>query len=404
MTAAWNRLPMGDGLGYYSEDMDQQGLDRALAALRGRASEMVAMTRAWVEINSYTENVAGVNAVGEKLAEAFAFLPAQRKRGALGDHWFWRSAAAGAGPPILLIGHHDTVFPPGHFEGWREDGAGRAVGPGALDMKGGLAILRAVLVTLHEAGALAEIPLVVASVGDEEIGSPDSRAHLEAAARGAACALVFESGRPGDVIVTQRRGVGAMRVRAEGRAAHAGNAHREGVNAIWALAGYIDAAQRLTDYARGLTVNVGMIKGGTSKNTVPAQAECAIDIRFETVADAERLVAALVELSLRPAVAGATLRVDGGVSRLPLERTAASAALYQEYAACARAAGLGAGEAGVVGGGSDANTVGALGVPAIDALGPRGEGYHTTGEHVELASFVPKAEALLRFLWGRRRA
>ncbi|HEX4418962.1 MAG TPA: M20/M25/M40 family metallo-hydrolase, partial [Kofleriaceae bacterium] len=310
---------------------------------------------------------------------------------------------AGTAPPILLIGHHDTVFPPGHFEGWREDG-GRAIGPGVLDMKGGLSVIRGVLAALEEVGALAALPLVVVSVADEEIGSPGSAPHLQEVARGAACALVFESGRAADAIITRRKGVGAMTVVAHGVAAHAGNNHKDGANAIWAIAKFVDAAQQLTDYARGRTVNVGQLTGGTSKNTVPARAECKLDLRYETVADAEALVAALRIAADAAAVAvpGVTLEVTGGANRLPLERTPASAALRDEYAACARAVGLGDGEAALLGGGSDANTVAPLGVPAIDGLGPRGAGFHTTNEYAELATFVPKAEALLRFLWGRR--
>ncbi len=379
-------------------------LDQALAALRRRERDMLALTRRWVEVNSYTENVDGVNRVGAMIGEAFALpslaaetIPARKH----GDHRVWRTAAPGA--PILLVGHHDTVFPPGHFEGWHEEG-GRARGPGSFDMKGGLAIIWGALASLDEVGALAGLPLVVMSVADEEVGSPDSRPHLEARARGAAGALVFESGRTEDRIVTARRGVGALRAVATGRAAHAGNAHKQGVNAVWAIARFIDRAQHLTDYRRGLTVNVGMVKGGTSKNTVPEAAECALDMRFPTVADAEELMAQLAAAAAEAAndVPGASIALSGGPSRLPMERTAASAALYEEYAACQRAAGLGAGETPMVGGGSDANTVSAVGVPAIDGLGPRGAGFHTTDEHVELASFLPKAEALLRFLWGRR--
>jgi glutamate carboxypeptidase len=128
-----------------------------------------------------------------------------------------------------------------------------------------------------------------------------------------------------------------------------------------------------------------------------------LDLRYETVADAELLVAALREAAAiaAAAVPGVRFEVTGGANRLPLERTAASTALRDEYAACARAAGLGDGEAPLLGGGSDANTVAPLGVPAIDGLGPRGAGFHTTTEHVELATFVPKAEALVRFLLGR---
>src|SRR5262249_42806325 len=157
------------------------------------------------------------------------------------------------------------------------------------------------------------------------------------------------------------------------------------------------------DYARGLTVNVGLVKGGTSKNTVPEQAECALDLRFQTVSDADGLMVGLHRAldAAQAAAPGSRLSIEGGPNRLPMERTEASGALYEEYAACARAAGLGVSEMGMVGGGSDANTLSALGVPSIDALGPRGAGFHTTKEYVELSSFLPKAEALVRFLMGR---
>ena len=379
-------------------------LDAALAAVRARGPEMLALTRRWVEVNSFTSNIAGVNQVGAMLREAYALGPltltAVSGGDAFGDHLFWRTAAKGE--PILLVGHHDTVFPPGHFEGWREDG-NRAIGPGALDMKGGLAIIRTALAALDDAGVLARLPVIVACVADEEVGSPTSAPRLRELATGASCALVFESGRANDMIITRRKGVGAMTVIAHGKAAHAGNNHADGANAIVALAKFVDAAQALTDYGRGITVNVGQFSGGTSKNTVPERAECKLDLRYQTVADAEAIVAALREAAVAAgaAVRGVTLEVQGGVNRLPLERTDASAALRDEYAACARACGLGDGEAPLLGGGSDANTIAPLGVPAIDGLGPRGAGFHTSTEYVELDTFVPKCEALVRFLIGR---
>ena len=373
-------------------------LDAALAALR--PDEMLAHARAWCAVNSFTANVPGVNAVGALLREAFALPGLQLTQiagGEHGDHLVWRTAAPGA--PIVLIGHHDTVFPPGHFETWTE-ADGKVTAPGVLDMKGGLAIIRGVLAALHSVGALARLPIIVVSVGDEEIGSPSSTPHLRELAAGARCALVFESGRANDMIITRRKGVGAMTVIAHGKAAHAGNNHKDGGNAIWALARFVDAAQRLTDYAAGITVNVGQFTGGTSKNTVPERAECVLDLRYETVASAEQLVAQLGAAAEAAAIPNVRLEVQGGIRRLPLERSDASARLRDEYAACARAAGLGTGEAPLLGGGSDANTVGPLGVPVIDGLGPRGAGFHTTTEYVEVASFRPKAEALLRFLHG----
>src|ERR1044071_1000017 len=178
-------------------------LDPAIAAVHRRGAEMVALTRRWVEVNSYTENAAGVNAVAAMLREAYA-LPSLacttiESGDRYGDHLVWRTPAASSAAPILLIGHHDTVFPPGHFEGWREDGR-RAYGPGCLDMKGGLALIWGVLATLAEQGWLERLPLLVASVADEEVDSLDSRPHLEQIARRAEAALVFESGRPQDQI------------------------------------------------------------------------------------------------------------------------------------------------------------------------------------------------------------
>jgi glutamate carboxypeptidase len=379
-------------------------LDNLIESVHAKVSQMHELMRSWVEINSYSRNVAGVNACGEALVRAFDMrgLSLRVEVGATGygDHLFWATPAAATRPPILLIGHHDTVFPAGHFEGYTVvDGRGH--GPGCLDMKGGIAVIWGALRGLSEAELLEELPLVVVSVADEEIGSLDSKPHLEALARRSACALVFESGRTEDKIVTQRRGGSTLRVGVVGRAAHAGNAHADGANAIWSLSRFVDAAQALTDYSRGITVNVGTITGGTAANTVPEGAEASVDVRFESVADAHALLAALHECARRCALPGTRIEVEGGVKRLPMEKTAASDALYREYAACQSAARLGDGEHPLVGGGSDANTVSGVGLSAIDGLGPRGGGFHTRAEFVELDSFGPKAEALIRFLHGR---
>ena len=246
-------------------------LDSALSDLRTRGPEMLALARSWVEINSYTSNVAGVNAVGQRLSEAFVMsslscTPIPGGDG-FGTHLVWKTPAAATAAPILLIGHHDTVFPQGHFEGWQEE-PGRVTAPGVLDMKGGLAIIRTTLAAMDAAGALARLPVIVISVADEEVGSPSSAPHLRQLATGAACALVFESGRANDMIITRRKGVGAMTVTATGKAAHAGNNHKDGINAIWALAKFIDRAQAMTDHAAGITVNVGTITESFGRSTV----------------------------------------------------------------------------------------------------------------------------------------
>jgi glutamate carboxypeptidase len=380
-------------------------LDEALDAARRRHAEMLPLLERWVRTNSFSDEIANVNAMGELLAQGFAIdgLTLERVPGqGVGDHLVWRTPAWDQKPAArqLLIGHHDTVFPPGTFEVWQHDGD-ILRGPGVLDMKGGLMVMRTALAALADVGMLADMPLAVVSVGDEEISSRHSQAILRELARGARAALVFEAGRVNDAIVTQRKGTGRISATAHGKAAHAGNNHADGINAIWALARFVDRAQALTDYAAGITVNIGVIRGGSSTNTVPAEATCSADLRFVRAADGEAVMAACERAAAEIAAAtGARIEVSGRIGRMPLERSEASAALCRAYGACARAAGLGDGEAALMGGGSDANTVSAVGVPAIDGLGPRGRGFHTHDEYIEVPTLATRVEALIRYLIG----
>jgi glutamate carboxypeptidase len=359
-----------------------------------------------VAINSFTENVEGGNRVGEILSELFSIdgleptlVPSAT--GKYASHLVVSSTWTNRGEaPIALVGHLDTVFPPGTFEGFRRDGD-LARGPGVLDMKGGLVVVLWALRALSAAGALTSLPgLRVVVVADEEVGSPEGRSIIQSSIEGAQGALVFEAGRKGDLIITRRKGTGALNIVAHGKAGHAGNAHKESVNALWALAKIIDRMQRLTDYGRGVTVNVGKVTGGTSKNTVPDLAEAFVDFRYETSAEGEALVEAVRRAAAECAaeVPGSRIEVHGGIGRPPLERSEASARLTEAYGACARQSGLGAGEAGLIGGGSDASTSSAMGIASIDGLGPRGIGFHTHDEQIEIATLVQKAQALARFL------
>jgi glutamate carboxypeptidase len=370
----------------------------ALDAVGRAEGELLTILERWVRINSFTENLEGVNRMGAALEADMAPLRLaleRRTSDGFGDHLIWRTPAWGSAAGLLLVGHHDTVFPPGTFDCFEREGD-RVRGPGVLDMKGGLLVVRTALAALAEVGLLDRIPLAVISVADEEVGSPTSRDVIEDLARGARGALVFEAGRVDDSIVTRRKGTGSFLITARGVAVHAGNAHAEGVNAIWALSRLIDRLQRFTDYDRGVTVNVGVVKGGEAKNTVPAHAECGVDFRFVRARDGIELVAA-VDRAAREIAAdsGATLSISGGVRRPPLERGEASGELAALYSECARRHGLGGGECPLVGGGSDANTVSAIGVPAIDALGPRGRGFHTHNEYIEVATLVPRTKALV---------
>lgn len=363
-----------------------------------------------VSVNSFTENVEGGNAVGDMLEELFAMEGLERSRmkstsGKFADHIVLRSTWDSRGePPIALVGHLDTVFPPGTFEGFRRDGD-LARGPGVLDMKGGLVVVAWALKALLAADVSTSLPgLRIVIVADEEVGSPEGQSIIREVIQGVQGALVFEAGRQGDRVITRRKGTGAMTITAHGKAAHAGNAHKEGVNALWALSKLVDRIQGLTDYTRGITVNVGKITGGTSKNTVPERADALVDLRFETRADAEALIEALRKVGeeCSAAVPGSTIELQGGVVRLPLERTDASVKLMMSYGDCARAAGLGFGEAPLIGGGSDASTSGAMGIASIDGLGPRGIGFHTADEQIEVVTLVQKAQALALFLTSLR--
>jgi glutamate carboxypeptidase len=373
-------------------------LDDALAWLAAARPEMERLLAALVDRNSFTRNAEGVASVVHVLEERMSWLGLETERidgGAFGPHLAFRSAARGA--PVYLVGHTDTVFPPGAFEVYRSEGD-RAFGPGVFDMKGGIVVMTFALDAAQRSGILGNIAVAGMLVADEEVGSPSSQPILRERARGARCALVFESGREGDLVVTSRKGVAALRAVAHGVAAHAGNEPEKGRSAIWALARFVERAQALSDPARGLSVNVGTFAGGTAKNTVASRAECEVDLRFVTAADGRALEERLREAALEAAIPGTRIELVRGASREPLERTDASAALAAEYGACQRESGLGAGEAPLAGGGSDASTTAAAGVPTIDGLGPRGKGYHTPNEEVDLASLVPKAQALVRFL------
>jgi glutamate carboxypeptidase len=377
-------------------------VERVLASALRRSDETEALVAELTRINSHTRNAAGCDRVADALITALSGLPLTRhERGApsFGRHLLFETDAAKDAPAFVLVGHHDTVFPDGSFEGFRVvDGV--AHGPGVLDMKGGLAMVVTALHALHECGRLARLPLVFVSVSDEEVGSPSSRALFTELATRARAGLVFEAGRAGDAIITSRRGSGHATLRAHGKAAHAGNARADGASAVLALSRAIDGIEGLNEQLSDASASVGLVQGGSARNTVPDSAVAEVDLRFGTPAVQHALIAALEEVALAAAasVRGTRIDVSVHVSRAPWAESAATRALAEEYGACQAAAGLGHGIAPTAGGGSDANTLAALGVPVIDGLGPRGSGFHTHAEQLQLGSLGPKTEALLRFL------
>jgi glutamate carboxypeptidase len=380
--------------------MFQDRVDIGLSWLAGQSLAMQRLLDRLVRQSSHTADASGATAVVliietelRRIGLRTERIPSRR----FGEHLYFESHARAA--PVFLSGHTDTVFARSAFQGFEVQGD-TARGPGVFDMKGGLVVAIFALEAMARAALLRHVPVRGLFVSDEEVGSPDSEPHLRQRAGGASCALVLEAGRPHDAIVTERKGVAALQVTATGVAAHAGNDHAHGRSAVWSLARFVDRVQSLADPARGTTVNVGVFHGGTTRNTVPASASAEIDLRYVTAEEGQQLYRRIEE-EAAAALEGTRIEVVRSSWRPPMVRTDASIALAAEYGACQEASGLGSGEAPRAGGGSDGCTTSALGVPTIDGLGPRGSGFHTLEERVELSSLVPKATALARFL-GRR--
>lgn len=293
----------------------------------------------------------------------------------------------------VALCHYDTVWSLGTLQRipFSVDADGVARGPGCFDMKGGIVVLCFALRALRERGLKPKRKLQVLFTPDEEIGSPSSRPVIESTAKDAAVAFVLESPLPGGTLKTARKGTGDYLVRITGRAAHAGVEPQKGISATGELARQILALHALNDYARGTTVNVGVVHGGTRPNVVAAEAEAHVDVRVETLAEAERIDAAI--RGLMPQLPGARLDIDGGLNRPPMERSPIMAELFGLARRNAAAMGVELRE-GSTGGGSDGNFTAAMGVPTMDGLGPEGEGAHAAHEHVLTESF-PRRAALL---------
>jgi glutamate carboxypeptidase len=349
---------------------------------------LVALLRELVEIESPTGS-AGVSAVASRIAEELERLGAEA---ALLEGGHLRAELPGSGPPLLLSGHSDTVWPEGTLAEmpFRVEGE-HAFGPGVYDMKACLVVL---LEAIRVAGD-GRRALRVFLTADEEMGSRFGRPLLEQAADGVAAAFVVEPPGPSGNLKTARKGLGRFSLEITGRAAHAGTNRAAGVSAIEELAHQILALEALSDERSGTSVNVGVVSGGTSENVVPAEAEARIDVRVATMADRDRMERTLAELRLfNPE---AQLKLGGGWTRPPLERSEGAAHLFTRAREYGHELGLELEEESSSGG-SDGNLIGALGVPVLDGLGAQGGGAHSTDEHVELDSIPVRAELLARLL------
>ncbi|MFB9835114.1 M20 family metallopeptidase [Actinoallomurus acaciae] len=305
-------------------------------------------------------------------------------------HLRWRFGSAGT--RVLLLGHHDTVWPVGSLDVHPfSDENGVLRGPGCLDMKTGLVMA---FHTLAALGVPSGVSLLV--TGDEELGSPTSRALIEAEAAGCEAVLVLEAAA-GGMLKLERKGRAHYTVRIAGRAAHAGLEPEVGVNAAIELAHQVLAVAAIADAEAGTTVTPCVLTAGTSANTVPESAAFAVDVRAWSLAELDRVDGAI--RGLRPRVPGARVTVTGGIDRPPLEG-AASAGLFAMAAEIARTIGIEPLRGASVGGGSDGNLTAALGIPTLDGLGAVGDGAHAAHEHVLLAE-LPGRITLLALLLKR---
>jgi glutamate carboxypeptidase len=365
--------------------------------LAAQQEAMLSLLGDAVNIDSGSYDKAGVDAVGDLFINFFAqneLLTSREPHDQFGDAIHVRLDDTRPNEkPVVLMGHRDTVFPKGEAgrRPFRIEN-GRAYGPGVVDMKGGLVINAFVLAAFKRFGG-APAPLAGLITSDEEIASPSSRPVIERVARQARCVLNSEPGRPSGSVVTGRKGGVFLVFEVTGKAAHSGANFEKGVSAIGELAHKVVAMHGLTDLARGITVNVGIVKGGQSVNTTAPHAEGQIDLRYVKPEDRARALAALQAIVDKSYVPGTTAKLEIRGEFLPLTSTAEAEQLFATYQGAASDAGLTVGGE-FTGGCADSGFTAAVGCPTLCGTGPVGANAHTPEEFLEVATLVPRAQAM----------
>ncbi|MBA3271294.1 MAG: M20 family metallopeptidase [Acidobacteria bacterium] len=364
---------------------------------RSQEDWLIGTIEALVTLESPTDVKDAVDTCGAELARRLAEIGGKVTTvttSSAGNHL--RAEFGSGSRQILLLGHFDTVWPVGQLQHMplQRDGD-KLMGPGVLDMKAGIGLAMLATRALFHLAEGAQARIVMLWTTDEETGSHTSRALLETEARQSAAVLVLEPALPGGVLKTSRKGCGEYEVVVRGEAAHAGVDPGKGVSAIRELARQILALETLHDLSRGVSVNVGIISGGTRPNVVAAEARARVDVRAPTMAEADRVDTAI--RGLTPHLSGAQVEVSGGFDRPPMERTAGVARLFEMAQQVGSELGQTIGE-GSTGGGSDGNFCAALGVPTLDGLGALGDGAHAVHEHVLVSGLVHRATLLSALL------
>lgn len=360
-----------------------------LTALQARQPEIEKFIQALVEAESPSGDEGGSRAAVDLLAQAADQLECisgveRASVPGFGQHLIIRAfqAQSGAGQ-ILLVGHTDTVHARGSVSErpWRRE-AGRIYGPGIFDMKANCVLAVEVLRVLSELKATPKFGVTVVLTCDEEVGSLSGWPLIEQVARSqqTRCAFVMEPPASGGRVKTSRKGTGIFAIKVEGKAAHAGLEPEKGASAILELARQTEQLHAINSSGSGITLNVGVVHGGTRSNVVAAEAEGEIDVRFST--EAESLEIERILSNLKPVDERTKVFVSGGINRPPMERTAAVVELFDKARAIAAQLDFDLGEA-QVGGASDGNFLAAMGIPVLDGLGISGDGAHAVHEHIE---------------------
>lgn len=363
------------------------------------AEEILEGILGWVGIESPSTDGAAVNRVVDRVEGELERLGARLERtpgrDGYADILKARTPWGGEGPGILFLAHLDTVHPLGSAERInpvRREGD-KVYGPGIYDMKAGGYLGTHAYRHLVRQGRETPLPITFLFIPEEEIGSPTSRASIEAEAAGAKYVLVAEPARDGGKVVTARKGVARFDLAIKGRPAHSGARPRDGRSAIREMAHQILAIEALTDHARGITTNVGEIVGGTAVNVVPAACRVSIDLRVPDAPTGEAMCRRILALS--PVDPEVELTVTGGMNRPPYTKTPAIAALFEHAKGLAAELGFELRDT-ATGGGSDGNFAGAMGLPTLDGLGADGAGAHADWEHILYSSLTQRCALLIR--------
>ncbi|MGC1448707.1 MAG: M20 family metallopeptidase [Candidatus Sulfotelmatobacter sp.] len=378
------------------QDQSNTGWKDRLRYFEARQDDIVQTIREFVEVESPSDNKLAGDRMGALLAGRFEALGGRarvHRAQDFADNVQIDFRGHEKLKPVLLLGHFDTVYPLGTLSTMPcQVAGGRMHGPGVLDMKSGIALMFFAIEALRGWHTGLPRPVTVFLVSDEEVGSNSSRKITEALAKNSAAVLVLEpaAGLHG-AVKTARKGVGDYTLKVNGVAAHAGLDPGKGHSAILELSRQIISISKLNDLRRGLSVNPGVLRGGTRTNVIAAEATAEIDVRIARASQAASLDRKF--RALKPFDKYCTLSVEGGINRLPMERNAGVAALYKKAQAIAKQIDWKLEEASV-GGGSDGNFTAGMGIPTLDGMGGVGQGAHAVHEHIVISE-LPRRALLL---------